>query len=49
LVDALLLPVEVVAPVFVEVAVVADGAELEDGLGAGESAAGAGEVYVIFG
>src|SRR6266702_4179528 len=39
---------EVVAPVFVEVAVGGDGAEFEDGFGAVQAPAGAGDVHAVF-
>jgi hypothetical protein len=39
---------EVVSPVLFEVAVAVEGAEFEDGFGAGESPAGSGEVHAVF-
>jgi len=47
-VDADVFLCEVVFPVGVEVAVAADGSELEDGLGAGEAPACAGDVEAVF-
>src|SRR6266487_1615318 len=47
-VDAVLFLGEVVAPVFVEVAVGVDGAEFEDGFGAVQAPAGAGDVHAVF-
>src|SRR6266487_1986974 len=47
-VDAVLFLGEVVAPVFVEVAVGGDGAEFEDGFGAVQAPAGAGDVHAVF-
>lgn len=44
---ALLFLGEVVVPVGVEVAVAADGAKFEDGLGSGQSPAGAGDVEAV--
>ena len=45
--DAAVFAVEVVAPVGVEVAVADQGAEFQDGLGAGQSPAGAGDVQAV--
>jgi hypothetical protein len=47
LVDELSFLLEVVLPVVVEITIALDGAEFEDGFGAGEPPAGAGEVYSV--
>src|SRR5262249_5579340 len=46
-VDTLMFVCEVVAPVLLEVVVADDGAHLEDGLGAVEAPAGAGDVHAV--
>ena len=48
LVVALVFAVEVVGPVFVEVAVGVQGAEFEDGFGGLHAPAGAGAVHAVF-
>jgi len=47
-VDAAVFLGQVVAPIFVEVAVADNGAELEDGFGAGKAPAGASDVKAVF-